>query len=88
MCLGGSFPNLYFSQTFRFHQLENKYIKTKYEVRVGAAADQIIDLADTQVFDMVAMSTQGQNAIGLWPLGSVAQKVMLGGNTPLLLIRA
>jgi nucleotide-binding universal stress UspA family protein len=70
------------------HQLEDNHIRTRYEVRVGAAADQIIDLADELVVDMVAMSTQGQNTISLWPLGSVAQKVLLGGNTPLLLIRA
>lgn len=69
-------------------RLEDKGITTRYEVRVGAAADQIIDLADELAIDLVAMSTHGQTAISLWPLGSVAQKVLLGGNTPLLLIRA
>jgi nucleotide-binding universal stress UspA family protein len=69
-------------------RLEDKGITAKYEVRVGAAADQIIDLADELVIDVVAMSTHGQNAVNLWPLGSVAQKVLLGGNTPLLLVRA
>ncbi len=70
------------------HQLENMHISARYEVRVGAPAEQIIDLADELVVDMVAMSTHGHNAINLWSLGSVAQKVLLGGNTPLLLIRA
>ena len=69
-------------------QFEDKGISTRYDVRVGAAADQIIDLADELASDVVAMSTHGQTAISLWPLGSVAQKVLLGGNTPLLLIRA
>jgi nucleotide-binding universal stress UspA family protein len=69
-------------------QLEDKGIAARYEVRVGAAADQIIDLADELDSDMVAMSTHGRSAISLWPLGSVAQKVLLGGNSPLLLIRA
>lgn len=69
--------------------LENKGITANYELRNGAAADEIIDLADEQAMDMVAMSTHGQTALSnLWPLGSVAQKVLLGGNTPLLLIRA
>jgi nucleotide-binding universal stress UspA family protein len=68
-------------------RLEDEEIATKYEVRIGAPAEQIIDLADELVVDMVAMSTHGQSAINLWPLGSVAQKVLLGGNTPLLLIR-
>jgi nucleotide-binding universal stress UspA family protein len=69
-------------------QLEDKGITARYEVRVGAAADQIIDLADELASDMVAMSTHGRSAINLWPLGSVAQKVLLGGNSPLLLIRS
>jgi nucleotide-binding universal stress UspA family protein len=69
-------------------RLEDRGITARYEVKVGAAADQIIDLADELAIDVVAMSTRGQNAINLWPLGSVAQKVLLGGNTPLLLIRA
>jgi nucleotide-binding universal stress UspA family protein len=68
--------------------LEDQGITTRYELRVGAAADQIIDLADELAIDVVAMSTHGQNAINLWPLGSVAQKVLLAGNTALLLIRA
>ncbi len=69
-------------------RLEDRGIATRYEVRVGAAADQIIDLADELAIDVVAMSTHGQTVVSLWPLGSVAQKVLLGGNTPLLLIRA
>lgn len=68
--------------------LINNGIKASCELSVGAAADQIIDLADELAIDLVAMSTHGQTAIHLWPLGSVAQKVLLGGNTPLMLVRA
>ena len=69
-------------------KLQDKDITTGYEVRVGSPAEQIIDLADELASDMVAMSTRGQTSVNLWSLGSVAQKVLLGGNTPLLLIRA
>jgi nucleotide-binding universal stress UspA family protein len=69
-------------------RFEDEHITVGYKVRVGAAADEIIDLADELAMDMVAMSTHGQTALSsLWPLGSVAQKVLLGGNTPLLLVR-
>ena len=68
-------------------RLADKGISAEYQVRVGLAADAIIDLADELAMDVVAMSTHGQNAISLWPLGSVAQKVLLGGDTPLLLVR-
>ncbi len=69
-------------------RLEEKGINTRYEVRVGLPADQIIDLADELTSDLVVMSTRGQTSVNLWTLGSVAQKVLLGGNTPLLLIKA
>ena len=67
--------------------LESKGITAKYEVRVGAEADEIIDLADELNSDMVAMSTRGRTGVSRWVLGSVAQKVLLGGNTPLLLMK-
>jgi nucleotide-binding universal stress UspA family protein len=69
-------------------RLEDKGISANYAVRTGAPADEIIDLADEVASDLVAMSTRGQTTVGLWPLGSVAQKVLLGGNTPLLMIKA
>ena len=69
-------------------RLEEQGISAGYHVSIGAAADQIIDYADETASDLVAMSTRGQTAINLWSLGSVAQKVLLGGNSPLLLIRA
>ncbi|OGO32515.1 MAG: hypothetical protein A2Z29_06905 [Chloroflexi bacterium RBG_16_56_11] len=68
--------------------LRKEGITAEYKVRAGAAAEQIIDYAGKRGFDLVAMSTRGQTGITRWALGSVAQKVLLGGNTPLLLIRA
>ena len=67
--------------------LEDEGITAEYKVSVGTTADEIIDLADELAFDLVAMSTHGTTGIIPWTLGSVAQKVFLGGNTPLLLVR-
>jgi nucleotide-binding universal stress UspA family protein len=69
-------------------RLAENGISSRYEVRIGSPADHIIDLADESACDLVAMSTHGHAIGNLWPLGSVAQKVLLGGNTPLLLVRA
>ncbi|MFC1941619.1 universal stress protein [Chloroflexota bacterium] len=69
-------------------QLNDQGILAGYEVRVGAAAEQIIDVADELATDIVAMSTRGQDSINLWPIGSTTQKVLLGGNTPLLLVKS
>ncbi len=63
-------------------------IATRYEVIVGAAADKIISLADEINIDMVAMTTHGRSGISRWALGSVAEKVLYGGSTQLLLVTA
>ena len=70
------------------HRFEQEKIPARYHIKTGAAAEAIIDLADELASDLVAMSTRGQAATSIWPLGSVAQKILLGGNTPLLLVRA
>jgi nucleotide-binding universal stress UspA family protein len=69
-------------------QFEDKGIAARYKIRLGSPADQIIDLADESACDVVAMATHGHAIGNLWPLGSIAQKVLLEGNTPLLLVRA
>ena len=67
--------------------LKEKGITTKYEVRVGAAGQEIINLADEINADMVAMSTHGRSGVGRWVFGSVAERVVRSGNTPVLLVR-
>ena len=63
-------------------------IATKCEVRVGVPAEEIIMVAEEIHADLVAMSTHGWSGIGRWVFGSVAEKVLHEGNTPLLLVRA
>ena len=67
---------------------QDKGISARYEIRVGDAADEIIKLADEIEADMVAMAAHGHSGVGRWSLGSVAEKVVQGGNTPVLLVRA
>lgn len=67
--------------------LNNKGIPTRPEVRVGSPAREIIKLADETDSDMVAMSTHGKSGFSRWAFGSVAEKVLHAGNTPLLLVR-
>jgi nucleotide-binding universal stress UspA family protein len=52
----------------------------------GQAADQIIERAHD--FDLIAMATHGRSGIGRWVYGSVADKVLRGAGTPVLLVRA
>ena len=67
--------------------LEGKGITVNTEVRVGKAADEIIKLADEICADIVAMTTHGRSGVSRWAFGSVADKILYAGNTPLLLVR-
>lgn len=69
-------------------KLKERGIPTKYEVRVGAAGYEIIKLADEINADLVAMLTHGRSGIGRWVFGSVAERVVRSGNTPVLLVRS
>jgi nucleotide-binding universal stress UspA family protein len=68
--------------------LKDRHIKVKSEVKVGNTGHEIIKLADEVHADLVAMSTHGWSGVTRWALGSTADKVLNGGNTPLLLVRS
>jgi nucleotide-binding universal stress UspA family protein len=62
-------------------------ISVSTKMRVGPAADEIIELSDELGVSLVAMSTCGESGFTRWEHGSVATKVLHAGNKPLLLIR-
>jgi nucleotide-binding universal stress UspA family protein len=82
-----------------FHEVENylrgwceklaeQGVSAGYEVRIGSAAERIIDYADETATDLIAMTTHGQTALNMFSMGSVAQKILLDGNSPLFLVKA
>jgi nucleotide-binding universal stress UspA family protein len=58
------------------------------EVRFGDPAQEIMDFADETKVNVVAMSTHGRSGVGRWVFGSVVEKALHTGNTPLLIVRA
>jgi nucleotide-binding universal stress UspA family protein len=68
-------------------RLMDEGVKTSYKVVVGSAGEEIIKAADEMAADMVAMSTHGESGFSRWEHGSIADKVLRAGNTPLLLVR-
>jgi nucleotide-binding universal stress UspA family protein len=68
-------------------KLTGQGITTNYKVRVGHAGEEIIKTADEMGADVVAMSTHGESGFSRWEHGSIADKVLHAGNTPLLLVR-
>jgi nucleotide-binding universal stress UspA family protein len=55
---------------------------------VGSVAECIVDYAQACGADLIAMCTHGRTGIARWTLGSVADRVLRAGTTPILLVRA
>lgn len=69
-------------------KLQEKGLSTSSAINLGPPADQIIDYAETNAVDLIAMSTHGRSGIGRWVFGSVTDKVVHAGNIAVLTIRA
>ena len=71
-------------------RLKQKGIAAKAEFRetmVHNEASEIIKLANEAYVDVIAMSIYGQSGISHWAFGSVTERVLYEGDTPLLLVR-
>ena len=69
-------------------QLKGKNVVVKSKVNVGKAADEINKAADELDVDLIAMSTHGRSGISRLAFGSVTDRVLRGGNRPVLMVRA
>jgi nucleotide-binding universal stress UspA family protein len=68
-------------------KLKGKGLGVSSVVVIGSSADQIIDYAKANTIDLIAMSTHGRTGIGRWIFGSVTDKVLHAGDTPVLVAR-
>jgi nucleotide-binding universal stress UspA family protein len=62
-------------------------VKTKV-IASSSVASTILDYAEANGIDMIAMSTHGRSGLGRWVYGSVADKVLQHAICPVLLIRS
>lgn len=62
-------------------------IKVQSRVAIGEAAAEIIQTAQQEHLDLIALATHGRSGLQRWIHGSVAEKVLHTTRTPLLLIR-
>jgi nucleotide-binding universal stress UspA family protein len=69
----------------RLTDLGIKGVKTS--VWYGPAAPAIVEAARVGKVDMIVMSTHGRTGLGRLVLGSVAESVLRGTRTPILLVR-
>ena len=72
--------------------LRNKGVNVNCKVVVRedntSSAEEIIKAEEDLGVDLVAMSTHGRRGISRWAFGSVTEKVLRGGNVPVLVVRA
>jgi nucleotide-binding universal stress UspA family protein len=69
-------------------RLVGRGLRVRTDVRMGAAAAQILAAAAEVRADLIAMSTHGRGGVGRLLFGSVAEAVLRGARVPVLLIRA
>jgi nucleotide-binding universal stress UspA family protein len=62
-------------------------VDAELEIRVGEAADVIVQYASQNNIDLIAMSTHSRPGVFQWSLGSVAHRVIHGAPVPVLMVR-
>ena len=68
-------------------RLKGSGINVRTEVLVGKPADEIIDYANKNRFNLIVISTHGESGVSRWAYGSVADKVLHGASSPVFLVR-
>lgn len=70
------------------HTAEDFGVEAVPIVKIGAPADQILSVAGSMAGSLVVMTTHGRSGAGRWLIGSVANRVVRGGEAPVLLLRS
>jgi nucleotide-binding universal stress UspA family protein len=68
-------------------QLKESNIEARSEVLLGKAADEIVDFANKNPFNLVVMATHGRSGLSRWVYGSVAENVLVGVSSSVFLVR-
>jgi nucleotide-binding universal stress UspA family protein len=68
-------------------KLENKGLRVTYLLRDGMVADTILEAAEIEQADLIAMTTHGRTGMLRLLLGSVAEQVVQHSKIPVMLIR-
>ncbi|HYL81256.1 MAG TPA: universal stress protein [Candidatus Acidoferrum sp.] len=68
--------------------LEDQGVAARCDTIENDVAEAIIGYAENKGFDLIAMATHGRSGLDRFIMGSIAEKVVRGTLTPVLLIRA
>jgi nucleotide-binding universal stress UspA family protein len=69
------------------NHLQDSGFRVRSDVLMGKPADEIIDYAHKNSFNLIVMATHGRSGISRWEYGSVADKVLRGVSSPVFLVR-
>jgi len=67
--------------------LTEKGIDCSSETSSGSPALEIVNYAEANAIDLIAISTHGRSGIGRWVFGSVTERLLQTGSTPVLTVR-
>ena len=62
-------------------------VNTRFLVRVGHPAEQIVLLANEEAVDAIVMGHRGESFLQRWLLGSVAKRVLSYANCTVVVVR-
>lgn len=68
-------------------RLKGQGLEVTTATAMGSMASCIVEYAEANQIDLIAMCTHGRTGLARWALGSVADRVLRAGSTPILLLR-
>lgn len=64
--------------------IKNEGLEVSTTVLFGKAADNIVEYAEKNGIDLIAVSTHGRSGLGRWVFGNVTDKILHTGDVPVL----
>lgn len=62
-------------------------VSVKTVLKTGDIADEIIKVSEEENADLVALSSHGKSGIARWVMGSITNKLLMSGDTPVMVVR-
>lgn len=68
-------------------QLKYDGVNVQSKVIVGKAAESLVEYAEKNDVDLIAIATHGRSGVSRWVWGSVAERILHSARVPVLVVR-